>query len=208
MKKYMLMAMLMVGSVAINGMDADAWMATPTLPIAAGKGNLVAVRELLTEGADVSYAQDDGTTSLMAAARKGHLEVCRELIAHNANVFCVNRRGITPLMMAAKRGSQEICELLVRKMLFGELFEKVERQKEAKAKMAIFLGCCKRTGFQYHNIRQCMNEHRHPALIDNPRILERILELRRTNEPRVLAEINKMANGSIKTFLLTEYFNQ
>jgi ankyrin repeat protein len=53
---------------------------------AAGAGNLVEVRRLLTAGAGVRAVDDHGRTALLAASYEGELDVARELVAAGADV--------------------------------------------------------------------------------------------------------------------------
>jgi ankyrin repeat protein len=197
MKNYILMTMLMVSSVAINGMDVnDNYLSSITLLKAAKAGNLVALRACLADNANVNYANDKGTTALIKAASKGHLEICKVLIAHRANICLKDHKGSTPLMRAAKSNKLEICELLMDNMLFEGLQEN----------MCTALGCLKynRTplannpGLNYHMMQDLLGAHCRPML----------LELQRKNGPRALDELNKIKNGPLKIFLVKKYCDQ
>jgi hypothetical protein len=56
------------------------------LLVAAGDGQLEAVRLLLDRGADPSLADSNGATPLMTAAGMGHAAVIRELAARGAHL--------------------------------------------------------------------------------------------------------------------------
>lgn len=62
---------------------------------AAGKGNVQAVRTLLSDGADVNAKNTFGTTALMAAADRGDLEVVKAILAAGADVNAKNHYGLT-----------------------------------------------------------------------------------------------------------------
>ena len=88
----------------------------PPLNIAAEKGNLENVKELLNSKVDVdSLAQSTGETPLHHAAGKGHNVIAELLIANGANVNVLGEGGWTPLCFAAKKGYKEIAELLIDK---------------------------------------------------------------------------------------------
>lgn len=68
-------------------------------------GDVVAVRSLLTSGADPRQAQADGTTALHWAARADRVELMQLLLEAGAPVDAVNRYGVTPLLLAAANTS-------------------------------------------------------------------------------------------------------
>ena len=82
---------------------------------AAMKGDLTAVRALITKGADVNAAHGDGMTALHWAAERGDLGVADVLIRAKANVRATTRIGnYTPLHVAAKGGKGSIVKALLR----------------------------------------------------------------------------------------------
>src|SRR6059036_2295307 len=87
---------------------ADDWFA------AARKGDAVAVKALLSKGADVNAKSDYGATALSFAADKGHVEVVKLLLAHKADVNVKDTfYKATPLTWAIGKGHVQIVKLLV-----------------------------------------------------------------------------------------------
>lgn len=84
-----------------------------TLVESAEKGDLPAVRQLLTAGVSPDEKLSGGLTALMMAAIQGQAEVVRLLIEHGANVHAKNNRGMTALMYAAWNRHTEIVQLLL-----------------------------------------------------------------------------------------------
>lgn len=81
--------------------------ASPAAPLAdaAERGDVLAVRDLLQQHADVNAAQPDGMTALHWAALNGHAKLVDVLVAAKAKVDPVTRLGdYTPLHLAAERG--------------------------------------------------------------------------------------------------------
>ena len=103
------MAMLLVGS---GGQVLAARVDAP-LADAAMRGDLDAVRSMLTGQADVNAAQGDGTTALHWAAYRDDVGMARLLVEAGADVAVQTRLGnLTPLFMAAKNGAVAMIELL------------------------------------------------------------------------------------------------
>jgi len=80
------------------------------LMMAALKGHLDLVRQLIAKDADVNKP---GWTPLHYAATGGHLEVMRLLLEQHAFIDAESPNGSTPLMMAASYGSPESVKLLI-----------------------------------------------------------------------------------------------
>jgi hypothetical protein len=80
---------------------------------AAGRGDVVALRQLIKDGAQVNAADEWGNTALLLAAREGDLETARTLLRAGAEV---DGRGgaFTPLGQAALRGHTHMVRLLLR----------------------------------------------------------------------------------------------
>ena len=87
---------------------AVAWVAAAEdSPVAdaAMRGDKVAVRALLKQGADANAAQGDGMTALHWAARRGDSETARMLLHAGGNVGATTRLGgYTPLLLASQTG--------------------------------------------------------------------------------------------------------
>jgi ankyrin repeat protein len=71
-----------------------------------------AVRYLLSKGANVDGAQENGTP-LTDAAKLGYGEMVALLIAHGANLEARDLEERTPLLIAAAYGYIEICDILL-----------------------------------------------------------------------------------------------
>lgn len=80
------------------------------LMIAALKGQLDMVRELIAKGADVNKP---GWTPLHYAATGGHLEIMSLLLDNSAYIDAASPNGTTPLMMAASYGTPAAVKLLL-----------------------------------------------------------------------------------------------
>ena len=87
--------------------------AVDSIHVAAGLGNIEAVKQHLAAGADVNAKDDWGETPLHFAADKGHKEVAELLIAEGADVNAKNMGELTPLHYAAIHGRTEVVELLI-----------------------------------------------------------------------------------------------
>lgn len=81
---------------------------------AAGEGDLVKVRALISENPDlVSAVNERGSTPLHSAAFGGHLEVVEFLLEKGAEIEAANGGGFTPLHLATFAGHREVVELLL-----------------------------------------------------------------------------------------------
>ena len=81
---------------------------------AAMAGNINAINQAMTDGADVN-AKDDlygGWTPLHYAVSGGHMEVAKLFLTKGANVNAKNDNIKTPLDVAAQEGRTEIADLL------------------------------------------------------------------------------------------------
>ncbi|MBR5888343.1 MAG: ankyrin repeat domain-containing protein, partial [Akkermansia sp.] len=83
------------------------------LYVAAKNGETELVKLLITAGADVNKANEDGLTPLYCAADKGRTECVKLLIAAGADVNKAEKFGRTPLCMAAWNGHTECVKLLL-----------------------------------------------------------------------------------------------
>lgn len=80
---------------------------------AAGKGNVAAVRELLSRG-NVNVNHKTRMTPLTLASQYGHTEIARALIDAGADVNLRTRPGgFSPLLYAAYNGNFELTKLLI-----------------------------------------------------------------------------------------------
>ncbi len=82
---------------------------------AAYDGNIEAVKQAITDGADVNAKNDFGSTPLIAAALEGHKEIVELLTAAGADLISKDEEGVTPLHNAASQGNKEIAQLLIAK---------------------------------------------------------------------------------------------
>lgn len=96
--------------VAVNARDQQG--RTP-LMVAAGAGQLQAVRALLKRGAGVSVTDAGGQTAAFKAAAGGHLEVVQYLIDSGAELQARDAQGQTLLHIAARRADTDLMALLV-----------------------------------------------------------------------------------------------
>lgn len=80
---------------------------------AAGRADVVALRQLIKDGAQVNAVDEWGNTALLLAAREGDVETARALLRAGADV---DGRGgpLTPLGQAALRGHTHMVRLLLR----------------------------------------------------------------------------------------------
>ncbi|KAH9115202.1 hypothetical protein LEN26_009428 [Aphanomyces euteiches] len=72
--------------------------------VAAWRGHLGVVRELLARAAVVDMADEYGTTPLHLASKIGHVVLVKELFARGASVDLADSYGATPLHLACKKG--------------------------------------------------------------------------------------------------------
>ncbi|MCH8936089.1 MAG: ankyrin repeat domain-containing protein, partial [Gemmatimonadetes bacterium] len=93
---------------------SSAFPAPSPVADAAMRGDIEAVRALLTDGADVNASQGDGMTALHWAAERGNVAMGKMLIYAGANLKATTRLGdYTPLHMAAKAGHAEVAGALL-----------------------------------------------------------------------------------------------
>ena len=67
--------------------DEESGANISTLWKAAEMGYVPVVRALVTKGADVNKAENDGATPLLIASQKGHVEVVRVLVERRADLL-------------------------------------------------------------------------------------------------------------------------
>ena len=80
---------------------------------AAMRGDMAAVRKLITEKVDVNAPQPDGATALQWAVYRGDRPMLEVLLGAGANVKAANREGSTPMWLAAVRGDADILSTLI-----------------------------------------------------------------------------------------------
>jgi uncharacterized protein len=88
----------------------------PESPIAnaAMRNDVVAVRLLIKQKADVNVPQGDGMTALHWAAEHGNPEIAQALLKAGAKTAAATRiGGYTPLHLASKSGNAEVVKLLL-----------------------------------------------------------------------------------------------
>jgi len=201
MKNYILTTLLMISSVAINGMEDEHFLDNLALLGAAKYGNSDTVKRCIASNADVNHMDEDGNTALMEAASRKETENCVLLIAHKANIYHMNSKGETPLTNAAKNYYQaKTCELLIARMISDRVLS-----DEFKENICIVLGCLKHkrtplinTGLNYHMMRDVMSTHYNPAFLVTQSICS----------PKIRIEIEKIQDNLLKAYLLEKYCNQ
>ncbi|MCA9449381.1 MAG: ankyrin repeat domain-containing protein [Candidatus Omnitrophica bacterium] len=80
---------------------ADTLVDGDLLLLAARKGYLSTLRELIQEGLNLNVRDDTGRTPLIHAAEKGHLEIVRELCQAGADLWALTTRGMTAEILAS-----------------------------------------------------------------------------------------------------------
>ncbi len=83
------------------------------LCVAAENGNLLKVKMLLENGANVNDGEEYDMTALMLTAANGHIEVVKLLLENGAHVNQKDKGGWTALMSAAANGRSEVAEVLL-----------------------------------------------------------------------------------------------
>ena len=102
------MEQLEVIKYLISNMDVN-----DALIQASSEGHLEFVKYLVSHGADVNTAVDDGLTALMIASTEGHLEVVKYLVNQGADVNAVDDEGVnTPLSCAIHNHNEDCADFL------------------------------------------------------------------------------------------------
>ena len=83
------------------------------LQLAASRGEIELIKEILDKGADINEKNKHGKTALMLAAGNGRMEATNLLLERNAIIDAQEVDGMTALMMAASDGKTETVKLLV-----------------------------------------------------------------------------------------------
>ncbi|XP_029195259.2 kinase D-interacting substrate of 220 kDa-like isoform X4 [Acropora millepora] len=84
-----------------------------SLIIAAEKGNLEIVHELIKRNVQLNVQDEDGWTALIAACKEGHHEIAKELLEGGAKVQLPDLGGWSPLVWASYKGHAEIVRELL-----------------------------------------------------------------------------------------------
>ena len=82
------------------------------LCMAARRGDILEMEELLSAGYKINSKHNNGMTPLHWTANKGHLEATAFLLEQGADPNICDNFGLTPLKQAQKEGHQEIVELI------------------------------------------------------------------------------------------------
>jgi hypothetical protein len=81
---------------------------------AAFNGNERRVQDLLIDGADVNYQNEDyGASALMAASQTGETEIVKILLFHDADVNLQSKEGSTALLAASYNRHDAVVKLLL-----------------------------------------------------------------------------------------------
>jgi ankyrin repeat protein len=105
---------LMLGFVLVRpGASVQAASNATALVDAARAGDLVAVRQLIRDHADVNAPANDGSTALLWAAYHSDAEMTKALLAAGAAVDVANHYGVTPLLQASRNGDVEVMRALL-----------------------------------------------------------------------------------------------
>jgi len=86
--------------------------ADDSVHVAAGMGNIEAVKQHLAAGADVNAKAEDGWTPLHFATSGGYKEITELLISKGADVNSKDNHGRTPLDLAISRKHPETSDLI------------------------------------------------------------------------------------------------
>jgi len=80
---------------------------------AAERGDVDAVRNLLTQGANINAQDARGRTAIMAATHKNQVEVVRALIELGADINVRDNRSDNPFLYAGAEGLLDILRVLI-----------------------------------------------------------------------------------------------
>nr|XP_014277376.1 uncharacterized protein LOC106681543 [Halyomorpha halys]XP_014277377.1 uncharacterized protein LOC106681543 [Halyomorpha halys] len=84
------------------------------LHISASKGELKAVKALVSKGTDIEALTNDSWTPLHFAASQGHKDIVEFLVQKNANVNAKTSNQETPLHLASANNRAEVVEILLK----------------------------------------------------------------------------------------------
>lgn len=108
-----------VGNIALMKFlrDHGASFASRTKPIvavAAGRGNLQAVKWLFKQGCDLDAISPSGSSALMHAAARGHCDIVSWLAKKGCDINRTNEEGDTALSWASEHGKHSVVKWLVK----------------------------------------------------------------------------------------------
>ncbi|CAB3376203.1 Hypothetical predicted protein [Cloeon dipterum] len=86
---------------------------TTALQVAASRGKIEFVNELLNFGAEVNAEDLDNWSALLCAAKEGHTDVCNRLLDAGASIEHRDMGGWTALLWASYKGRTETAALLL-----------------------------------------------------------------------------------------------
>ena len=108
--------MLLEHGADINARGGEDLKLKTLLRLAADKGHLPLVCELLERGAEVNYRDRSNRISLHGAAEHDNpenVQIVRELIHHGANIFAEDEDDKTPLFVASVAGNANVVKELL-----------------------------------------------------------------------------------------------
>jgi len=91
-------------------------------------GNFDKVKTLLSSGANINIADNNGSTPLYIASKKGHINIVETLLSSGANINLADKEGKTALQIAKEKKKTEIIKLL-------EEAERIKQEEEARKEM-------------------------------------------------------------------------
>jgi len=109
MIRTLFIVIALISLISISGFTAG----KADVADAAMRSDLVTLRVLLQQKADVNARQVDGATALHWAVFRDNLDAARLLISAGARVDPMNRDGITPLHMASLYGNTAMIQTLL-----------------------------------------------------------------------------------------------
>jgi ankyrin repeat protein len=109
MIRTLFIVIALISLISISGFTAG----KADVADAAMRSDLVTLRALLQQKADVNARQVDGATALHWAVFRDNLDAARLLISAGAKVDAMNRDGITPLHMASLYGNTAMIQTLL-----------------------------------------------------------------------------------------------
>lgn len=93
---------------------------------AAGRGDLVSVKEYVKSGGDPNVRNDYGATALIYAVLEKRLEIISYLLDCGANPRIANNKGNTPIKLANSKNMEEVIKLFAKYLDSKEQLKKKE----------------------------------------------------------------------------------